>query len=345
MPKCEQTSPKGPTINSSRSFGIFLTLLSPTLIHSLVPPTTTATTPSRSVSSSSTSLPSPINSLISPSSCCITSAHRNHPTCLPLILLALPPRPNAATFPRFSHRTLGFCLRVVPIHLAYLSPISNRPPPTHTAVNMQVSTCITLREASVISATVKFIENKNYAANPNTTVAIPRPSGVTKSQNDDLARVNVGRAIFRLALQASIPLAYGSCSATEVALLTDVISSSEVVFALLMSSQNVRPRSRDLQPQHMSLHVLNFWVLLGADCQGHANKGNGVEQWVAAWVHPVLDAAVRALIDTRLEPRSPPAERLDTSKLRRLAELCNMETPLPVECAGTQLAHFAELTL
>ncbi|KAJ7654782.1 hypothetical protein B0H17DRAFT_1146654 [Mycena rosella] len=166
---------------------------------------------------------------------------------------------------------------------------------------MPVPSCRTREEAHTINAIVQYLKYDPDPHGYNTTPSFGVPFvasvgwGSLETQwaagaSGETGRVMSGYCAYRTTLQVPLDQVAGDYSFVEKQRITDAISSPEVIAALLRSfaRRHSCPHNHPLDSLSMSLHIANFWAIVGA-------VGSlGLDAWVLAWAYPVLEVAAQA---------------------------------------------------
>ncbi|KAJ7658973.1 hypothetical protein B0H17DRAFT_1213050 [Mycena rosella] len=217
----------------------------------------------------------------------------------------------------------------VPVHhqsLSLLQPPS--PPPRrpserihhrhHTHLSLYHPTLATMSAprtsdavalALVVPAMVDTIDKDVFTTGRNRTKGFPLLQmaedaawGLLHTDADSCANgersgIDLGRLVFRHALQAPLERVCCGCSASERRVLTEALMSPQVILSLLRSStrRNPHPSNHPLKKDNMLSHVDNFFAIVGMLIERDVDdEAERVLERSMEWAFPILEVGARA---------------------------------------------------
>ncbi|KAJ7489540.1 hypothetical protein FB451DRAFT_692699 [Mycena latifolia] len=176
--------------------------------------------------------------------------------------------------------------------------------------------------ATLVTDIVRFVDSDVGVRGPNAApaFAIPQLPGVALATLyreatilGELPGVTLGRQIYRHCLQISLFRVGGraGCSAAQMALITDLLSAENVVFALLRSAERTHNSSNPhpLHPATQATQVQHFWAVLALAFRLHPDGARAAERWIAGWVYPIVELTAQKLGPPKPTPRLPRRSR------------------------------------
>ncbi|KAJ7122586.1 hypothetical protein C8R43DRAFT_1148644 [Mycena crocata] len=258
------------------------------------------------------------------------------PPPLLLLLLLLSSRATRRTTKTGQYRLTSRCVVID-------APAQNQYFDVNSYSTNTMSFVSTTPEDSFVRARISHaITSGVYAHGPN--AASPFSTPMTSPEvfkvlgamagSGELRLARVSRSLFVDEIQEpleKVVLAVGGergFTVRQLRVIMAAVASDEVIFALLTAPHRLgkTPPTPTTTAQR-NRHVSIFWTVLTLVFYGQQNPEAAMHQW-AGWVVPILEAAARAVYDSKslFTPRLPATP---TNSLHALADICFKAARLP----------------